>query len=87
MTITYIPTGNGQNTGQINLVTNDANNPSFTIDLVGEGLWYLLTGILVIVMIKNSVAEMECEKSKSDMVSKYKNNRGTVSEMEKIDEK
>ena len=38
MTITYIPTGNGQNTGQINLVTNDANNPSFTIDLVGEGL-------------------------------------------------
>ena len=38
-------------------------------------------------MIKNSVAEIECEKSKSDMVSKYKNNRGTVSEMEKIEEK
>jgi len=55
-------------------------------DLVAEGLWYLLTGVLVISMIKNSVAEMECEKSKSDMVSKYKNNRGTVSEMERISE-
>lgn len=55
-------------------------------DLVAEGLWYLLTGILVITMIKNSTAEMECEKSKSDMISKYKNNRGTVSEMENISE-
>lgn len=53
-------------------------------DLVAEGLWYFLTGILVISMIKNSVAEIECEKSKSDMVSKYKNNRGTVSDMENI---
>ena len=53
-------------------------------DLIAEGLWYLLTGILVIIMIKNSVAEMECEKSKSDMENEYKNNRGTVSEMENI---
>ena len=55
-------------------------------DLVGEGLWYFLTGILVIIMIKNSVAEMECEKSKSDMENEYKNNRGTVSAMENIKE-
>ena len=55
-------------------------------DLVGEGLWYFLTGILVITMIKNSVAEMECEKSKSDMENEYKNNRGTVSAMENIKE-
>lgn len=53
-------------------------------DLVAEISWYFLTGILVISMIKNSVAEIECEKSKSDMVSKYKNNRGTVSDMENI---
>lgn len=55
-------------------------------DLVAEGLWYLLTGVLVIVMIKNTVAEMECEKSKSDMINEYKNNRGSVSAMENIKE-
>lgn len=55
-------------------------------DLIAECLWYLLTGFLVISMIKNSVAEMECEKSKSDMENEYKNNRGTVSAMENIKE-
>lgn len=55
-------------------------------DLVAEGLWYWMTGVLVITMIKNSVAEMECEKSKSDMENEYKNNRGTVSAMENIKE-
>ena len=55
-------------------------------DLIAEGLWYLLTGALVITMTKNAVAELECEKSTSQMKKEYKKAGSGVSAMENIKE-
>ena len=38
MVVYFTPTENGSVSGQINLITNDENNSSFSIELVGEGL-------------------------------------------------
>lgn len=55
-------------------------------DLVAEGLWYILTGALVITMTKNAVAEMDCEKSTAEMKREYENAGSGVSTMESIKE-
>jgi len=55
-------------------------------DLVAEGMWYLLTGALVITMIQNMIAEMECEKSATDMKREYKESGDGISKMENISE-
>tara|TARA_B100000795_G_scaffold261015_1_gene237413 strand:- start:3323 stop:4087 length:765 start_codon:yes stop_codon:yes gene_type:complete len=55
-------------------------------DMVAEGMWYLLTGALVITMITNMVAELECDKSTADMKREYKESGSVRSKMESIKE-
>ena len=55
-------------------------------DLVSECLWYFLTGALVIVMIKSSIAEMECEKNPEEAKKDFERGSATVSAMEAIQE-
>ena len=45
-------------------------------DLIAECLWYLLGGSLVITLTKNTVAEMECEKNKQEMIDEYNESGG-----------